>query len=158
MTDVSVHRLHGAQLDFVIGHELAHVQQKHGQKGLLIGAGSYLGIAVLALAVPHLPVDWQVFVKFGVILIPLMVFYSVSRRFEFAADRISVEHSGEGEAAIRALANLHYHSGVPFRCNKIDELFIDHPRFWKRVNAIASVGHIPIECVTKITQQFDERA
>jgi len=158
MTDVSVHRLHGAQLDFVIGHELAHVQQKHGQKELLFGAGSYLGIAALALAVPHLPVVWQVFFKFGVILIPLMVYYSVSRRFEFAADRISVEHSGEGEAAIRALANMHYHSGVPFRCNEIDELFISHPSYWKRVNAIASEGNIPIECVTKITLQFDEKS
>lgn len=157
MTDICIHWLHGAQLDFVIGHELAHVQQKHGQKERWIGAGSYLGIAALALAVPHLPVVMQVIFKFGVILIPLIAFYSVSRRFEFDADRIAVEFSGEGEAAIRALANLHYHAGVPFTYNKIDELFIAHPSFWKRINAIATVVQVPIESMTRIRQEFDQR-
>lgn len=117
MTDVCVHWLHGAQIDFVIGHELAHVQQKHGEKELRIAAGVYLVIAALALAVQHLPLIWQVFFKFNVILMPLLVFYAVSRRFEFAADRIAVELTGEREAAIRALANLYYRSGVPTERN-----------------------------------------
>jgi Zn-dependent protease with chaperone function len=158
MTDVCVHWLHGAQLDFVIGHELAHIQQKHGEKERQISAGAYLGVAALALAVPDQLLLWRIFFKFSVILIPLLVFYFVSRRFEFEADRIAVEHTGEGEIAIQALANLYRRSGVPADCNKFDELFLTHPSLWRRINAITRMGQVPPECVTKIRQQFNDRA
>jgi Zn-dependent protease with chaperone function len=55
MTDVCIHWLHGAQLDFVIAHELAHVKQRHPEKLLRIGAVAFLGVAALAIAVPHQP-------------------------------------------------------------------------------------------------------
>jgi len=158
MTDVSIHRLHGAQLDFIIGHELAHVQKKHGQKERRIGMGCYLGVAALAFAIPHLPVGWQVFFKFGVILMPLLVFYLFSRHFEFEADRLAVEHTGYGEVAIRALATLYSYCGVPLKCNKLDELFMAHPSLWKRINAIARVGQVPFESVNIIQQQFEDMA
>ena len=158
MTDVCVHWLQGAQLDFVIGHELAHVQQKHGEKERRIGAGAYLGVAALALAVPHLPLIWEAFFRFCVILIPLLGFYFASRRFEIASDRIAVETTGDGEAAIRALANLYWRSGVPIGCDTFDELFLAHPCFWKRIGEIARAGHVPIESVIRIRQEFEERA
>jgi len=158
MTDVCIHWLHGAQLDFVIGHELAHIQQKHGWRNLRIAGAVYAGIAALTLAVPHLPFIWRVFFKFGVILIPLLVFYSVSRRFEFAADRTALEFTGEGEIAIRALATLYFRSGVPANCNNFDEMFMTHPSLWRRIDAIARVGQVPIECVTSFRKQFNERA
>jgi Zn-dependent protease with chaperone function len=158
MTDICIHWLHGAQLDFVIGHELAHVQQKHGEKERRVGVVTYLGVAALALAVPHLLLIWQVFFKFGVILIPLLVYYFVSRRFEFEADLIAVELSGDGEAAIRALANLYWRSGVPTDCNTFDELLLNHPSLWRRINAIARVGQVPIDSVIRIRQEYDDRA
>jgi Zn-dependent protease with chaperone function len=158
MTDICIHWLHGAQLDFVIGHELAHVQQKHGEKERRVGVVTYLGVAALALAVPHLLLIWQVFFKFGVILIPLLVYYFVSRRFEFEADLIAVELSGDGEAAIRALANLYWRSGVPTDCNTFDELLLNHPNLWRRINAIARVGQVPIDSVIRIRQEYDDRA
>jgi Zn-dependent protease with chaperone function len=158
MTDVCVHWLQGAQLDFVIGHELAHVQQKHGEKERWIGAGAYLGVAALALAVPHLPLIWRVIFKFCVILIPLLVYYSISRRFEFEADRIAVEFTGGGETAIRALGTLYWRSGIPAGGNRFDELFSAHPGLWRRIKAIARTGDVPIETVAGLRQEIDERA
>jgi Zn-dependent protease with chaperone function len=158
MTDVCVHWLRGAQLDFVIGHELAHVQQKHGEMERRIGVGSYLGVAALAIAVPHSPLFFQVFVKFGVILIPLLVYEYISRRFELAADRIAVELTGEGEAAIRALTNLDYRSGAPNECNSFDELFLTHPDLSRRIDAIARTGQVSIESVIRIRQELSDRA
>jgi Zn-dependent protease with chaperone function len=157
MTDVCVHRLRGAQIDFVIGHELAHVLQKHGEKERRIGVGAYFSVVALVFAVPHLPLIWQVFFKFSAILIPLLVCYYISRRFEFAADRIAVELTGEGEAAIRALATLYYHSGVTAKSNIISELFSSHPSLYRRINAIARVGQVPIESVIRIRQEFNGR-
>ena len=91
ITDDYGHWAQGAQLDFVIGHELAHVQQNHALKKLWLIAGLFSGIAALSCAVPPLPLAWRVFFRFTVILLPLFAFYFVSRRFEFAADRIAVE-------------------------------------------------------------------
>lgn len=158
MSDVCIHRLRGSQLDYVIGHELAHIQQKHTRNKLRIVALIYLGIATLTLGVPHLSIFWRVVFKFCVILIPLLVFYSVSRRFEFAADRVAVELTGEGENAMRALATLYYRSGVPAMSNSFDELFLTHPSLWKRMSAIAGVGHVPYESVTGILREFNDRA
>jgi Zn-dependent protease with chaperone function len=158
MTDVCIHWLHGPQLDFVIGHELAHLQQEHGQRERRIDIGVYLGIAALALAMFHLPLLWQVVFKFGVILIPLLVCCFVSRRFEFEADRIAVESTGDGEVAVRALAALYWRSGIPAKCNNFDELFLTHPSLSKRIEAVACVGQVSAECVTQIRQQFEDRA
>jgi Zn-dependent protease with chaperone function len=158
MTDICIHWLHGAQLDFVIGHELAHVKQKHGEKERRIGAGSYLGVAALGFAAQHLPLVWQVFFKFGAIIVPLLVFYFISRQYELEADRIALELTVDGEAAIRALANLYMHSGVPANCNAFDELFLTHPGLWKRINAIARAGRIPVGSVARLRQEIGERA
>jgi Zn-dependent protease with chaperone function len=155
MTDVCIHWFHGAQLDFLIGHELAHTQQNHGKKERGIGAVAYLGIAAMALSAWHLPLIWQLLFKFGAILIPVMIFNFFSRRFELEADRIAVGFTGEGEAAIKALANLYQRSGVPGESSTFYELLSDHPSLWRRINAIAIAGHVPVESVTRIRGEFE---
>jgi Zn-dependent protease with chaperone function len=87
-----------------------------------------------------------------------MVSSYVSRLFEFAADRAAVEITGESESAIRALAALYYCSGAPPRRGGFQELFLTHPSLWRRVDAIAHVGNVPVEEVNKIRQQFDDDA
>jgi Zn-dependent protease with chaperone function len=158
MTDICVHRIKGAQRDFFIGHELAHNQLRHGWKKLRIVAGTYLIMAALSFFLPHLTVVWQVLLRFGLILIPLMVSNAVARRFEFAADRAAVEVTEEPEAAIRALGALYYFSGVPARLGSFQELFLTPPSLGKRINAIARVGNVSVEKVNKIRRQFDEEA
>jgi Zn-dependent protease with chaperone function len=156
MTDICVHRIKGAQRDFFIGHELAHIRLHHGGKKLRIIATVYLTVAALSFVLAHLSIVEQVLSKSSLILIPVLFSYYVSRRFEFAADRAAVEFTGEAEPAIRALAALYYYSGVPARRGSFQGLFFTHPSLEKRIDAIASICKVPIENVEKIRRQFDE--
>lgn len=47
MTDNYSKFLTSAQLDFVIGHELAHAKAKHGRKKLLVTAAVFASIALV---------------------------------------------------------------------------------------------------------------
>lgn len=158
MTDICVHRIKGAQREFFIGHELAHNRLRHGWKKVRIIAGIYLIAAALSFVLPHLSLVWQILLRFGQILIPLMVSNTVARRFEFAADRAAVELTDEPEAAIRALGALYFYSGVPTRRGNFQELFLTHPSLEKRIDAIARVGNVSVEKLVKIRQQFDHEA
>jgi Zn-dependent protease with chaperone function len=157
ITDDYGHWLHGAHLDFVIGHELAHVQERHGQRKLLLVAAIFSGVAALTFAASRLSPFWQIPFKFVVVLLPVLAFYYVSRRFEFAADRIAVQSTGDVEAGIGALASTYRRTGVPPRCNSFDELFSTHLALWRRVNAVAAVGRVSPEYVSRVEQQFNDR-
>jgi Zn-dependent protease with chaperone function len=140
VTDDYGHWLDGPELDFVIGHELAHVKHKHSLKKLLAAAGIFGLAAALTFILPPPAGSWRVLFNFSVILTPLMVFYLLSRHFEYAADRASLELTGEPEAAIRALSNMYQHAGVPARRSRLQELFSTHPNLSQRLDAIARFG------------------
>jgi Zn-dependent protease with chaperone function len=158
MTDVCVHRLKSVEREFIIGHELAHIHLKHGNKTLRIVAGVYLAMVALSFLLPHLPLGWQILLKSGLILVPLLVFNAVSRRHEYEADRASVEFTGNAETAIRALSSLYSFSGVPPKVNRLQELFFTHPSLLGRVGAIARAGQVSAESVDKIRRQFEDEA
>jgi Zn-dependent protease with chaperone function len=80
---------------------------------------------------------------------PLIVLYYCSRRFEYSADREAVDFSDDPETAIRALANLHKFRELPEAHDRFTELFMTHPTFAKRVQAIAN-GHMPNDLVADI--------
>lgn len=140
VTDDYGHWLEGSELDFVIGHELAHVKHKHGLKKLLAAAGMFALAAALTFVLPRPTGGWRVVFNFGMILTPVMVFHLLSRRFEYAADRASLELTGEPEAASRALSNMYEHVGVPARRSRFQELFATHPNLSHRLEAIARFG------------------
>jgi Zn-dependent protease with chaperone function len=157
MTDLCVHRIRGPQRDFFIAHELSHIRLRHNGKKLPLIAGAFLAMAAFSFILPHVPVVMQVLVKSCLILISLAVLYSVSRRFEYAADRVAVEFTGDAESAIRALTALYHYTGVPPRRGKFVELFQTHPSCERRINAIARMGEVPAEMLSNIRQQFYER-
>jgi Zn-dependent protease with chaperone function len=157
MTDLCVHRIRGPQRDFFIAHELSHIRLRHNGKKLPMIAGAFLTMAAFSFVQPHLPIALQVLLKFCVILIPLLVLYSVSRRFEYAADRAAVQLTGDAESAIRALSALYHYTGVPPRRGQFVGLFQTHPSCERRINAIARIGEVPAETLSNIRQQFDDR-
>jgi Zn-dependent protease with chaperone function len=140
VTDDYGHWLDGSELDFVIGHELAHVKCKHGLKKMLAISGVFGLAAVLIFAVPHSLGGWRVLSNFAVILTPLVGFYLLSRHCEYAADRGAVEATGETEVAIRALTSLYEHTGVPTSSSRLQELFSTHPSLSRRLEAITRLG------------------
>lgn len=140
VTDDYGHWLDGSELDVVIGHELAHVKHKHGLKKLLAPAGMFALAAALTFFLPRPAGGWRVLFNFSVILTPVMMSYLLSRRFEYAADRASLELTGDPEAAIRALSNMYQHVGVPAPRSRFQELFATHPNLSHRLEAIARFG------------------
>ncbi len=128
--------LTGSELDFVIGHELAHARAKHGRKELLVVVAIVTGFAFPAFAISLLPVPFRPLLDLLVVFVPILAFYFLSRRFEYAADAAGVELTRDPEAAIRALVNLHRITGAPMHCDKVTELFMAHPSLARRVTAI----------------------
>lgn len=157
MTDICVHRLHGPQLDFIIAHELTHVQRNDRRKTVRTAGSIYFTVAAIALIVPALPLVLQVLLKFAAILIPLFLANFVARRFEFACDRAAVELTGDGVAAIKALATISSESGVLRKRSTFDELLSTHPSLRRRIDRIARVRKVPLELVAEILEQFNER-
>jgi Zn-dependent protease with chaperone function len=158
LTDDYGHWLHGAELDFVISHELAHVKHRHALKRLLAILGVFALATVSAVVQPHAIGAWRVFSNFAMILMPLAGLSLVSRRFEYEADRAAVELTGEAEAGIRALTNLYRRTAVPIRRSRFGQLFSTHPSFSQRIEAIARAGQIPAERVSKLKEDFSQSA
>lgn len=158
ITDDYGHWLGGPELDFVIGHELAHVKYKHGVKKLL-GIPAMFGVAaVLMIFVSRAGGNWTALFYFIVLVIPIAGMYLLSRCFEYVADREAVVLTGDAEAAVRALANLCERTGTPSRCSNFEELFESHPCVSRRIEAIARLGHLPADVVPEIRQGISRRA
>ena len=135
--------LKGSQLDFVVGHELAHIKQNHVLKELALLPFLFCVIAGLGVALPRVPAVRSV-LPFVAVFAPLLVFYFVSRRFEYAADRIGVEIAGDVKAAVEALKSLHRHTQQADEFSRIAELFSTHPALSQRVNAIIALHPMDI--------------
>jgi Zn-dependent protease with chaperone function len=136
ITDDYGHWSRGAELDFVVAHELAHVKRRHAIKKLAFVMVVWLVPGILTSIFPHVNVSVSVLFKFSAILIPLLAFYFMSRRAEFEADQISVSVTGDKAAAVKALESLCRRSGNGSG-TFVDELFSTHPSFESRIAAIA---------------------
>jgi Zn-dependent protease with chaperone function len=92
----------------------------------------------------------QPLAEITVIFGPLVAIYYLSRRFEYAADRVAVDFTGEPEIAIKALANLHTIHELPAQRDRFTGLFMTHPSLTDRVQAIARACQVPRERLSKI--------
>jgi Zn-dependent protease with chaperone function len=152
------HWLHGSELDFVVGHELAHAKHQHALKSVIMMGGMFAVLSAATFVMPQLPVTWRIVLSFGAILLPLTVFYALSRRHEYLADRLAVEATGEPEKGIHALINLYRRAEVPAERSSFLEWFSTHPSLWHRINAIAQFGGVPTEYLTEVQLSFKESA
>jgi Zn-dependent protease with chaperone function len=139
VTDGYGHWLHGAELDFVIGHELIHVKQKHALKRLVAISGEFALVAAATFVLPHPAGAWRVAFDYGAILGPMIGFYLLSQRFEYAADQGGVHLMNDISAAVRALTNMYRHAGLPARRSRFQQLFSTHPDLLRRLAAIESM-------------------
>jgi Zn-dependent protease with chaperone function len=149
--------LNSAQLDFVIGHELGHVKEKHGRKKLLLFGVVYAILAVTCFFLPSAFAPVRPLLDICAIFAPTLAFYFLSRRFEYAADRASVEFTQAPKAAIHALANLYRFTQAPTYCDRVTELFMTHPAFVRRAWAIGEVGRMPSERLSEIIDESQVR-
>ena len=137
--------LGGTELDFIIGHELGHVMEQHASSKLVTVPCFYICAACVCLFASRTSATLRPFVDFSLILGPVLAFYYWSRRHEYAADRAAVEFTRDPETGIRALASLYRVTQAPTDSNGLTELFMTHPSFRHRAQAIALVGKMPHE-------------
>lgn len=158
LTDNYSKFLSGPELDSVIVHELAHLKKRHSRKKLLTMASVYAGIASACF---FLPPEW--FLRFRplcdlfVAFIPLLTFYFLSRRFEYAADAASVEFVRQPEATIRSLANMYRVTLSPVDCSWPLELFMTHPSLTRRTRALEKLGRLSAERSSELIQEAQLR-
>jgi Zn-dependent protease with chaperone function len=128
--------LSGAQLDFVIGHELGHVQQRHGIRKLGVMAAMYGVVVAGCVLLPRNLFQLRPLLDVVIVFAPVLLQRFISRRFEYAADLTGLEATHNPEMAIQALENLHRASLVPAECGWVAELFMTHPSLKRRARAI----------------------
>jgi Zn-dependent protease with chaperone function len=153
LTDSLGKYLDKQQIDFVIAHELAHVQEKHGRKKRLLTITFYSAMTLMLFSFRQELLPFRPMLDILIILVPLGTFYFLSRRYEYEADRRAVDFTGNPETAVRALAGLHRISAAPARCGGFIEMFQTHPALWRRADAIGRAGEIPATRIAEILRQ-----
>jgi Zn-dependent protease with chaperone function len=108
-----------AQVDSVIAHELAHVKLRHARKHLLLVIGIFSTMTVLLFRFSQHAFHLRPLAQFAVIFGPLGVIYYFSRRFEYSADRVEVEFTGEPELLYEACST----------CTKLARSLCNTPNF-----------------------------
>jgi Zn-dependent protease with chaperone function len=150
LTDNLGKHLTRPQVDYVIAHELAHIKLRHARKHLLLVVGIFATMTILLFRFSRYALPLQTIAQFAVIFGPLGVIYYFSRQFEYSADRVAVEFTGEPEVAIRGLVNLHKVDAVPLQLARFSEFFMTHPSLARRVDAIARIGQIPAQQLSTV--------
>jgi Zn-dependent protease with chaperone function len=141
------------QLEFVIGHELAHVRLKHGRKDLLLVIAIFSAVSLLLFSLSQKASLSRPLIQIVAIIGPLVALNYYSRHLEYSADGEAVDFTGDAETAIRALANLQRISELPAASDRFTELLMTHPTLAHRVRAIADRGHIPTKRLTDLLKE-----
>ena len=153
LTDSLGKHLTKAQVDSVIAHELAHVKLRHARKHLLLVLGIFSMMTILMFHLSQYGVHWRPLAQLVVIFGPLGIIYSASRHFEYSADRVEVEFTGDPETAIRSLLNLHKVDEGPMQHIRFSEYFMTHPSLVRRINAMARIGQLSDQQLDKILNE-----
>lgn len=144
LTDNFGEYLSGPQLDFVIGHELAHVKGKHTRKKFSLVLSLVVVFVPLAWILSHVAAPFRPILMLIVVSTPLLAIYRLSRYFEYSCDREAVRFTNDPESGLHALVNLYRVTGSPVKCGRIVELFMTHPSLTNRLEAITRAADIPV--------------
>jgi Zn-dependent protease with chaperone function len=150
LTDNYGEFLHGPQLDCVIAHELAHAKNRHIQKELLLLILLFSLLVVFSFTFAPLLSMHRALTVSVLLLVPLLSYYALSRRFEYEADRDSLRLLDNPEAEIRSLAALYRKTSTPIERSNFLELFMTHPNFVNRISAVAKLGSLSSSRVSQI--------
>jgi len=129
------------EVDAVVGHELAHIKNDHPR---LLGLALMGGYTVVAF--PYFvflpPPQWKPLFDLLFVVVPLLTYYFVARRFEFIADATAVRVTGDPEAMITCLAKIYRLNSLPLQWNRWNEKFLTHPSTVRRAQAIARLADL----------------
>jgi len=174
-TDYLLKHLSKREVDAVAAHEIAHLELGHVKKralalyaalvfpGLL---GVCLEIFFSRSRISNVPTGvaaqlysgaawfWHWSQRdFVLILAALMLFYLLSRRFEFAADERAVALNGDAEAQITGLLKLSRLNLMPIQWGKATGTWLTHPSMVRRAQRIAAAAAMPAERLHAILER-----
>ena len=152
LTDYLVKNMSKAEVDAVVGHEIAHLQNKHIGRRMTVTFIAVLAFAFgagfleywLPRGLPNGPIFY------AIVLVALLF---VSRRNEFAADAGSVKLTGNAEAMMTALARLTRLNTVPMQWGKLDEKLLTHPSTLRRIKRLAKLSGISEDRTAELLTQ-----
>ena len=127
------------------GLALNHFHRNSGATTSWIVWRRRIGISVVVLipiayfTSPRSPAG-QIALTFAAVLFPLLLYYAVSRRFEFEADEFGLQAVSHRKVAVEALETLYRRSEVPETCSKFWEKFLTHPTLARRVSRLRSLA------------------
>jgi STE24 endopeptidase len=126
------------EVDAVLAHELAHLQNGHTAALLL----TFVAVTLAQFFLPGLLTDWlptwSWWPSFVVLAVGTpLVFYFVSRRVEKRCDSFAAGLTEDPEALITALVKLNRLNLMPLRWGRWHEPWLTHPSTWGRAQAIA---------------------
>lgn len=173
-TDYLLQHLSKREVEAVAAHEIAHLELGHVKKralalyaalvfpGLL---GMCLEIFFNPTRISNVPAGvaahlysaatwfWHWSQRdFVLILTALMLFYLLSRRFEFAADERAVALNGDAEAQISGLLKLSRLNLMPIQWGKATGTWLTHPSMVRRAQRIAAAAAMPAERLQAILE------
>src|SRR3954463_34967 len=174
-TDYLLQHLSKREVDAVAAHEIAHLELGHVKKRALALYAALVMPALLGLCMEiffnparnsTMPAGvvaqlysaaawfWHWSQRdFVLILAALMLFYLLSRRFEFAADERAVALNGDPEAQITGLLKLSRLSLMPIQWGKATGAWLTHPSMVKRAQRIAAAAAMPAERLSAILER-----
>ena len=133
LTDYLLEHLTKREVDAVLAHEMSHLKLKHPRKLTWAFLASIGGAVIVATGLARMGQGPRPWFYAGVVLVPLIVAYFFSRRFEFAADATAVQLTGDPEASITSLVKLNRLNLLPIHWSKWNEKFLTHPSTMRRV-------------------------
>jgi Zn-dependent protease with chaperone function len=153
-TDLLLERMSAREIDFVVGHELTHLKDKHPSKLAMVGLGGlFLGVFVGSL-IGYIPAINFALTRYLVIFGCVTAFpYFMSRRFEYSADAGAVAITGDPRAAISALFKLAELNMTPTQWSRWSEKWLTHPSSVRRAQAIAKRAAITVEEIPVIARE-----
>lgn len=133
------------QIDFVIAHELAHIEKKHLRIDNLLMIGVFSVVTGVVFSFRRELALFRPVIDMLLIIVPLAILYFFSRRQEYEADRRAVELTGDPESGVRVTMCLPRVTGQSMQCSRLTELFMTHPAPIRRVEAICRAASIPAD-------------
>ncbi|HKF25755.1 MAG TPA: M48 family metalloprotease, partial [Candidatus Acidoferrum sp.] len=148
-SEILLANLSKREVDAVVAHELSHLKKDHPRH---LGSALMGGLALVAAPYFLLAPSpaWQPLFDILFVAVPLLTFYFVARRFEYAADAGSIKATGDPAAMITALVKTHHLNFMPLEWSKWSEKGMTHPSTVRRARAIGRAAEISDERVNQL--------
>lgn len=153
LTDNLGKYLNQREIDFIIAHELAHVEKKHGRNRRLIMIAIFAVATTLSFAFRRELAPLRPILDVLLVIVPLAIFYVFSRRHEYEADRRAIEFTRDPESGVRALMRLFPATRVSMQRSRVAAVFLTHPDTIRRVEAIGRAGAISAEKMAALIRE-----